>query len=746
MFHRIGRLTYRWRWQVVLLWGVLLLVTLPLVPKLDDPLKVGGFTSPDTESSRARVVLEEELGLAPSTLIIVFASETLHAEDDRFLDQVEAAVEPLRVEPSVTNILLPTENSAFIAPNGEIAYAAVGLDEPPEVAQRNVGTLTNRIAPQPDLTFLVAGGPASYADIEKVSQQDLRRAEFIAFPFAMAALLFVFGSVVAAFVPLIVGGTGVAAVLLTLYILGNLMDLSIFVLNLATMLGLGLAVDYSLFVTSRFREELGRNGGDVAVSIERTMALAGRAVFFSGFTVFIGLSGLTLFSFMFLRSVGIAGVAVVFFATLSALTLLPAVLSIIGTRIDRGRLLAGSLGRGDEASNRATGFWAGLSRRVMARPFLVLIPTLIFLVVLGAPFTGIKISSPDGTILPESTTSRQGFDLLVDNFGAGEVTPIVIAVRSPDSIFATDGLGDLYDLTVRLQNDPRIARVDSLMSYDQPVSRGQAIALAGIRRGAEGFGVDTRVDSLAAGQVGVILAYPRGLANDDANKVLLREIRGVVPQGGSELLVTGSTAEIVDVVARMYGDVPRAALLIVGATYLVLLVLLRSVLLPIKAILMNTLSILASFGALVWIFQDGHFSGVLNFTPLGFVEASLPVIMFCILFGLSMDYEIFLLSRIREEWDRTNDNTLSVAVGLQRSGRIITSAALIVVVVTASFVTADVILVKALGLGIALAVLLDATIVRALLVPATMRLLGRWNWWLPGWLARLIPHHSLVEE
>ncbi len=284
------------------------------------------------------------------------------------------------------------------------------------------------------------------------------------------------------------------------------------------------------------------------------------------------------------------------------------------------------------------------------------------------------------------------------------------------------------------------------MAYDLPVSREQAIALAGIRRGAEAFGVDTRVDSLASDRAGVILAYPRALANDDANKDLLRDIRDFVPQGGSELLVTGGTAEIVDVVDRMYGDVPRAVLLIVSATYLVLLVLLRSVLLPVKAILMNTLSILASFGALVWIFQNGHLSDVLRFTPLGFVEASLPVIMFCILFGLSMDYEIFLLSRIREEWDRTHDNTLSVAVGLQRSGRIITSAALIVVVVTASFVTADVILVKALGLGIALAVLLDATVVRALLVPATMRLLGRWNWWLPRWLERLIPHHSLVEE
>jgi len=284
------------------------------------------------------------------------------------------------------------------------------------------------------------------------------------------------------------------------------------------------------------------------------------------------------------------------------------------------------------------------------------------------------------------------------------------------------------------------------MSYDPSVSREQAIGLAAARRGAEALGFDTRVDDLATGDVAVVLAYTNYLANDDANKDLLDGIREYRSDGGATLLVTGGTAEIVDVVAKMYGDFPRAIALIVAATYLVLLVLFRSVLLPLKAIAMNTLSILASYGALVWVFQEGNLNNVLNFTPLGFVEASLPVIMFCVLFGLSMDYEVFLLSRVREEWERTGDNEHSVAVGLQRSGRIITSAALIVVVVTASFVTADVILVKALGLGIALAVLLDATIIRALLVPATMRLLGDWNWWLPGPIRRVLPRHSFLEE
>ncbi len=746
MFGFIGRNAYRWRWLIIALWCCLLIATLPILPRIDDPLKVGGFTSPDTESSRARAVLEAELGLAPSTVVVIFRSDTIDASDDAFLDQIEAAIDPVRAFPGVTEVLLPSEDADLISPDGRVAYAAIGLDQPPEEAQRDVEAFEARIAPQPDLTFLVAGAPAFYADIETVSQRDLRRAEFIAFPFALAALLIVFGSVVAAMVPLAVGGVGVAGVLLTIYLLGQVTDLSIFVLNLATMLGLGLAVDYSLFVTSRFREELARNGGDVPAAIERTVARAGRAVFFSGLTVLIGLSGLSLFSFMFLRSVGIAGVIVVFFSTFAALTLLPAVLGVIGTRIDRGRVLRGGLGGARAPGDHTGGFWFGLSRRVMAHPILVLIPTLAFLLLLGAPFTRVEISSPDGTILPKDTTSRQGFDILVDAYGAGEISPFVIAVRSPGSIFDEPALGDLYDLTTWLASDPRVTRVDSLMSYDVSVSRDQAVALAAARRGAEAFGFDTRVDDLANDDVAVVLAYTDFLANDNENKDLLADIRDYQSAGGASLLVTGGTAEIVDVVAKMYGDFPRAIALIVVATYLVLLVLFRSVLLPLKAIAMNTLSILASYGALVWVFQEGNLSNVLNFTPLGFVEASLPVIMFCVLFGLSMDYEVFLLSRVREEWDRTGDNQHSVAVGLQRSGRIITSAALIVVVVTASFVTADVILVKALGLGIALAVLLDATVIRALLVPATMRLLGDWNWWLPGPIRRVLPKHTFSEE
>jgi RND superfamily putative drug exporter len=457
--------------------------------------------------------------------------------------------------------------------------------------------------------------------------------------------------------------------------------------------------------------------------------------------VLIGLSGLAFFSFMFLRSVGIAGVLVVFFAVAAALTLLPATLSVIGARIETGRII-----RRHEGGVHADGLWSRLSYWVMRHPVMVLIPTLALLVALGSPFLRVNVSSPDATILPTDLDSRKGFDLLTEKFGQGEISPFVIAVQSPNGMLTEQSRAQLYEFTAWLQQQPEIVRVDSAVSYDDPATLDQVEALYNLRRGLENLGLETQLDTLISNDVAMVLAYTRTYPNSEENKDLLARIRGHDAPGDLTLMVDGGTAEIVDVVDIMYGDFPIAAGLIVLATYLVLAMLFRSLLLPLKAILMNALSILASYGALVVVFQEGALSDQLRFEPLGFVEASLPIIMFCVLFGLSMDYEVFLLSRVKEEWERTGDNRHSVAIGLQRSGRIITSAAAIVVVVTASFVSADVIIIKALGLGIALAVLIDATIVRALLVPATMRLMGRWNWWMPEWIDRRLPGASLAER
>lgn len=744
MFDRIGRLACRHRWWVVATWIALILIALPLLPSIERVVQVGGFSAPNSESERATAHLERALGLSPSSFVVIYQSETLDIRGAEFNRQVAASLAGIRRLDHVQGIVLPAADESLVAPSGRIAYAIVGWDEEAEAAQRDAAAFEAAMVPQPGITYIVAGGPAFYADIETASQRDLRRAEVIAFPVALAALLVVFGSAIAAAVPLIVGGAGVAVILLLIWVVAHITDMSIFTLNLATMLGLGLAVDYSLFVTSRFREERQRGHGTLEDTVAHSVATAGRAVFFSGLTVFVGLAGLCIFPLMFLRSVGIAGIIVVAVSTLGALTLLPATLSILGPHLDRFSIpMLTRLTADDHAEH---GFWHGLAVRVMGHPFIVVAFTATFLIALGTPFLHANISSPDATILPADLPSRQGFDLLAREFTGGEISPFVIAIHSDGPMTSNENLDRLDRLVRKLEADPRIGHVQSAVSLPRlPVGLSPRNVLRA-RLALEATGTDTRLRSFIGPNDAMILAFPVRPANDPQNKALLADLRRLDAGAGVSILIGGGTASIVDVVDAIAQYFVYAATFVIVCTYVILLMLLRSVLLPIKAIVMNVLSILAAYGALVWIFQEGHLSGILGFSPQGFVEASLPVIMFCVLFGLSMDYEVFLLTRIQEEWLRTHDNAHSVAAGLQRSGRIITSAALIVVVVTASFVSADVVLVKALGLGIALAVALDATIVRALLVPATMRLLGDWNWWLPRWLDRLLPRGLRIEH
>jgi RND superfamily putative drug exporter len=386
----------------------------------------------------------------------------------------------------------------------------------------------------------------------------------------------------------------------------------------------------------------------------------------------------------------------------------------------------------------------------MQRPFRVLIPTLAFLVVLGSPFLHVRFNAPDSSILPPSVPSRQAYDRLRAEFGEGEFAPITLAVRTDGPATTGPNLAALYDYSRRLAADPRVSRVESLVDVDPRLTLTQYQLLYGDPNGprdrfvATGLAATTRGDLTA-----FTIVTPYG-PNRDEGRSLVTDLRAaagaLAAPAGMTVLVGGGAADVSDVVDRVAADFPRTAAFIVVTTYLVLFVLLRSVVLPAKALIMNTLSLTASFGALVWIFQDGNLSALLAFQPLGFVETTLPVILFCVLFGLSMDYEVFLLTRMKEVWDRTGENAEAVARGLERSGRIVTSAALIVVVVAGSFAFADIVLIKALGLGVAIAVALDATVVRALLVPATMRLLGRWNWWMPDWIERFVGNRLPASE
>ena len=721
-------------------WLVLLLAAVPLATRAGSALRSGGFIRQDLESARSKQLLHDQIGLPEAAVAVVFHSPTLRAGEPAFEIGAAKAMAGIPGAKYVLSIVSHALATRQVSADAHTAYDVVYLDLPADDSPLALPGIRAALVHPAGLEVGLAGGPAFYGDVQDVSEADLRRSEAISLPLAGLALLLVFGSVVAAALPLAIGGAAVVSALAAVFLAASVTPMSIFVLNLATLLGLGLGVDYSLLMTSRFREELAARGGgvdSVTDAVAATMATAGRAVFFSGLTVLLGLLGLVLFEFMILRSVGIAGAMVVGFAVLAALTLLPALLAIAGTRLDRLRVRRVPKTTGED------GPWARLANRVMDRPFAVLIPTLGLLLVLGTPFLHVRFNAPDSSILPASVPSRQAFDRLVTAFGPGPFAPIVLAVETMGPATTAENVASLYAYSRHLAADPRVSRVDSLVDVDPRLDLAQYQLLYSTPGGPPDRFVQ---QSLAATTRGTLTAFtittPYG-PNERPGRDLVRDLRSgagaLAPPAGLKVLVGGGAADVEDVVAGIAADFPRTAVFIVVSTYLVLFLLLRAAFLPLKALIMNTLSITASFGALVWIFQDGNLSALLGTRPLGFVETTQPVILFCVLFGLSMDYEVFLLTRMRETWDRTGDNRAAVAHGLERSGRIVTSAALIVVVVAGSFAFADIVLIKALGLGIAIAVALDATVVRALLVPATMRLLGRWNWWVPGFLARRLP-------
>jgi putative drug exporter of the RND superfamily len=747
-FDRLGRFVVRRARLVVAVWGVLIVVALPFAPQVPDALRAGGFIRDDLESARAKALLEQELGTPPSALVVAFHSDTLVAGTPEFEGPAAQAMRDIPSAPHVVRVISHLLQPRQISADGHTAYDIVLLDLPADDSPDALPILRERLYDAPGLTVELAGGPAFYGDVQSVSERDLQRSEVISLPLAALALLLVFGSVVAAGVPLVVGGTSVLIALGAIFLVAQIVPMSIFVLNLATLLGLGLGVDYSLLLTSRFREELARRPADepdrVRDAVRITVATAGRAVFFSGLTVLLGLLGLVLFEFMILRSVGIAGAVVVGFAVLAALTLLPAFLAMFGEHLDRMAI------RRVSARPPAEGPWARLARSVMRRPVAVLIPTLAFLLLLGSPFLHVRFNSPDASILPAELPSRAAIDRLRDAFGEGEFAPIAIAVRTDGPATAPANLAALYDYSRRIAADPRVSRVDSLVDVDPRLTLQQYQLLYADPNGPrDRFTATVLASTTKADLTALTITTPFG-PNRDEGRALVRELRaGDGPLAAPDemtILVGGGAADVADVVDGVAADFPRTALFIIVTTYIVLFALLRSVVLPAKALLMNALSITASFGALVWIFQDGNLSALLGFQPVGFVETTQPVILFCVLFGLSMDYEVFLLSRMKEVWDTTGDNTEAVARGLERSGRIVTSAALVVVVVAGSFVFADIVLIKALGLGVAIAVALDATVVRALLVPATMRLIGRWNWWMPASLERFVANRLPASE
>jgi RND superfamily putative drug exporter len=541
-------------------------------------------------------------------------------------------------------------------------------------------------------------------------------------------------------------------------LLAGVTDMSVFVTNIATMIGLALAIDYSLFMVSRYREELRHHS--VEIAIERMMGSVGKAVAVSGVAVAIGLSSLTVFEAAALRSMGVGGVITVVSTLLFALTVLPALMALLGPRVNRLRIpLPGPLRLVEDDTSRADarqghGVWAWIAARVMRRPILVAAPVLGLLLLAGSPFLSIELSTGQNLEdLPE-TPAREAFLLIEDEFPGGESDPIVVALTYGDAVPAEDGLSleqqdQLAGSVAELEDLDDVSRVESVLDPPPGMPEeqyGALLAMSADERPAEvREGLATYLSDWVGGDTTKLRVASPLLPDSDASRNLVERVRDVQPPEGSEALTGGLPSRSHDFMASFYGSVPVAVLIVVAVTGAVLFLTFGSVFLPVKAVLMSLISVSASFGALVWIFQQGHFSDLLGFTPSGTIAAWLPILMFAILFGLSMDYEVFLLSRVRERYLVHGDNTRAVAEGIGITGGIITGAALIMVAVFAAFSLSGIVFLKAIGFSMALAVLIDATIVRGILVPAFMRVMGSVNWWAPRWVQRLVARLGLYE-
>jgi RND superfamily putative drug exporter len=571
------------------------------------------------------------------------------------------------------------------------------------------------------------GHLAYRSDLDRTLEHDVLFAELVSLPLALLVLVAVFRTVAAAAVSVGVGALAVVTGVAAITALSRVMDMAVYAINVASLIGLGVAIDYSLFIVARYRDELER-GASRDDALVTALDTAGHAVVFSGFAVAIGLGAMLFFQGSFLATMGLGGMIVVLLAVVSALTFLPAVLVALGPHIDAGRLPMGRVASFD-------GMWHRIATWVMRRPVLVLLPSLAVLLLLGSPFIRLTIAAADIQTLPKGVEARDVYEQLKVAIPEQTRTRILVAVQYPDGLaYTPERVGPLYELAQRIRAMPGVVKVEGAVDTDPRLNAEYFVADA-----------ETPLEDLPlAAQKVRNLGTTKNLAllivqvdapptSEEARALvrMIREDRRVGDDG--TFIVTGAPANDVDLNAFILSRVPYAVGFIFVVTYVALFVMLRSVVLPIKAVVMNLLSISASFGALVWIFEEGHFASLLAFEPQP-LDVAGPVVMFCALFGLSMDYEVLMLSRMREEYMKTGDNEWAVAEGLERTGRLITSAAAIMVAVFGAFGLARVILVKSLGLTLALAVAVDATIVRVLIVPATMRLFGDLNWWAPAWL------------
>ncbi|MBT8224877.1 MAG: MMPL family transporter [Dactylosporangium sp.] len=707
MFAAWGRTMVRMRWVVIatalattvagLIWGSGAL----------EAMTVGGDYDVPGPASTAAGRVEDRFGNQDIDVLVLYSSDARTVDDPAFGDAVDTALGRLRNRPEVAEVYsyYDTGQRELVSRDGHATYALVRL-----TATTDEGKLDQldevRAAIPADGLRSQLGGPCAFEDEgnDQVAA-DLKRAELLSLPVLLVLLILIFGGLVAASTPLMIGGLAVLSALLATRFITFFTDMSIFAINIITLVGLGLAIDYALFIVSRFREELA-SGRSTPVAIEHTLATAGRTIATSGLIVMLALGSLLVFPQLLLRSLALGGMAAVGLAMVAALTVLPATLALLGPRINALPVpLPWHRARGRRP--RAEGGWARVANSVMRRPWWYCTAILLVLGALAIPFHRAEFGAVDERILPASAESRQVADRLAADFVGASSSPITVLLTGV---------------------------------------RDEAAVAAVIERATALPHVTAATPTAAEGDAALLSVSYRGQTGDRTTRDTVDALRDLPTPAGVRISVAGMSADLVDSLDNLASRLPWMLLLVVVVLFALLLLAFGSVLLPVQAILTTVVSVGASFGVMVWVFQDGHLESPLGFTSTGALDPDTMVLMLAVLFGLSTDYEVFLLSRVREQRDAGRDTTEAVALGLQRVGGIITSAALLLVVVVGGFTAGGLLLIKMLGVGIIVAITLDAALVRPLLVPAVLRLLGRASWWAPGRLGRLYRRYGIPES
>jgi uncharacterized membrane protein YdfJ with MMPL/SSD domain len=712
MFESFGRAMYRRRRLVLALAAAFAIFAGLWGTGVFGKLLSGGsaFAPPDSQSQHESNLATATFGRTDADVILLYRSATLTVADPAFRQAVTASLATLPPADITRVTTYWTAAQPYLVSNDRHAtYVALQLAGATDPDRESTYTkiepiikTTPTALTRAGISWQAGGTVATEVELNQEIAANIARAESISLPVLLILLLVIFGSLAAAALPLALGGLAILGSFTVLRLLTLGTSVSVFSINVTTILGLGLGIDYGLFIVTRFREEL-RAQPSVEDAVARTVATAGRTVVVSGVTVAVALCSLMLFPVVFLRSMGYGGVATVLVDMIAALTVLPALLAVLGHRVNALRIRR-SVGR---EPRHAAGAWYRLAQSVMRRPIAYVAVIVIGLLALGTPFLRISWGGTDARDLPATTTVRVVQEELSSQFPANSTVPIQVLVSGGTSAAALSSY---------------IGRIDAISGVTSATVTGKA----------------GNVARLTVGYV------PQ--SQSPAARQIVTEIRAVPPPAGASALVGGATASLVDLLSSLGATLPWMALLTGCATFILLFLAFGSVVLPLKAIVMNILSLSATFGVIVWVFQWGHLSGLLRFTPSGTIDPTMPILLLALVFGLSMDYEVFLLSRIREIYDETGDNEAAIAGGLQRTGWVITSLALLLVIVVGLFSASGIIFLKLLGVGMIVALVVDAVVVRTLLVPATMRLLGPANWWLPRPLRRLYARYGIRES